>query len=141
MVFENLMALWIAVEKQCPQEVAFKYLDNCLENGPDFKRSPKFRWTPQDIQDVMRFREQGINWDEIGSYYGMKGDSIIHLFYTNTAGKMRIEHKKRASKSEIQEMLKLKEQGWKPRELAEKFNTNIHTVYSRIYKAKKRVGV
>jgi hypothetical protein len=56
MVFENLMALWIAVEKQCPQEVAFK-----------------------DVEDVMKFRKEGINCTEIGSYYGLKGASISYL--------------------------------------------------------------
>ncbi|MEY7998644.1 hypothetical protein AB8U03_00260 [Clostridium sp. Mt-5] len=140
MIFENMVALLIAAEKECPQEVAFKYLDRYLEDGPDFKQVPKFRWTPQDIEDVMRLRQEGISDEEIGSYYGVKADTIVHIFYRGIARSMGIKHKKRAPKSEIQEMLKLKEQGWKSRELAEKFNTNIHTVYSRIYKAKKRVG-
>ncbi|KAA8676170.1 hypothetical protein [Clostridium sp. HV4-5-A1G] len=77
MVFENLMALWIAIEKECPQEVAFKYLDRYLGDGP--KQAPKFRWTPQDVEDVMKFRKEGINCAEIGSYYGLKGASISYL--------------------------------------------------------------
>jgi hypothetical protein len=76
MVFENLMALWIAVEKQCPQEVAFKYLDRYIENGPDFKQMPKFRWTLEDMQDVFRLRHEGVSDEEISSYYGVKKTTL-----------------------------------------------------------------
>jgi hypothetical protein len=89
MVFENLMALWIAVEKQCPQEVAFKYLDRYIENGPDFKQMPKFRWTPQDIQDVLKFRQEGISDLEISSYYGVK-KTTLHSVICRKKREMRV---------------------------------------------------
>jgi hypothetical protein len=76
MVFENLVALWIAVEKQCPPETAFKWLDNYLENGDGFKKKPKFSWTREDVQDVIRLREGGVAWKEIADCYGLKMDPM-----------------------------------------------------------------
>jgi hypothetical protein len=31
------------------------------------------------VEDVMKFRKEGINCTEIGSYYGLKGASISYL--------------------------------------------------------------
>ncbi|AZV56047.1 sigma-70 family RNA polymerase sigma factor [Clostridium sp. AWRP] len=141
MVFENLLVLLIAAKEKCPQEVAFKYLDRYLEHGTNFKRPPVFSWTPEDIQDVMKFKQEGISNEEIGSYYGVKANTIKSLFYKKTTQSPVDEPRRRGTKLEVQEMLKLNKQGWKPRELAEKFDIKIHTVYSRIKKAKQKAEV
>lgn len=140
MVFENLVALLIAAERKCPQEVAFKYVDR-LGHETEFKRAPVFSWTPEDIQDVMKFKQEGISNEEIGSYYGVKANTIENLSYKKITKAPADERRKRGTKIEIQEMLKLNKQGWKPRELAGKFDIKIHTVYSRIKKAKQKAEV
>ncbi|MHC1683447.1 MAG: hypothetical protein AB6733_10905 [Clostridiaceae bacterium] len=81
-VFENLIALHIAIEKQCPQEVAFKYLDNYLNNKPMIHK-PCFKWTNEDIQDVKNLRKLGLGFDEIGSYYGLKVSAINKVYRSN----------------------------------------------------------
>jgi hypothetical protein len=78
MVFENLMALLIAVENQCPQEVAFKMLDRYME-GKKVTKKPSFPWTFNDVQDITRLYAAGVKQGEIGSYYGVKGDNISKL--------------------------------------------------------------
>lgn len=137
MVFENMVALLIAAEKKCPQEVAFKYLDR-LEYGTEFKREPVFSWTPQDIQDVLKFRQEGISDEEIGSYYGVKAGTIVRLFYKKINTSASIKLRKRGTRAEIEKMLELSNQGFSARELSDKFHINIQTVYNRIQKARKK---
>ncbi|RMD04934.1 hypothetical protein D9O40_00875 [Clostridium autoethanogenum] len=140
MVFENMVALLIAAEKKCPQEVAFKYLDR-LGRETEFKRAPVFSWTYEDMQDVLKFRQEGISDEEIASYYGVKASTIVGLFYKKITKTTSIKPRKRGTRAEIQEMLKLSDKGYKPRELANKFHINMRTVYSRIQKSKKKAEV
>lgn len=78
MVFENLMVLWIAIEKNCSQEVAFKYFDKVISSKEGRPRElPYFSWTPEDIQDILIFRKEGLTYKEIGSYYGVSDHSIF----------------------------------------------------------------
>lgn len=89
-VFENLIALHIAIEKECPQEVAFKYLDNYLNNKPMIHK-PCFKWTDEDIQDVRNLRKLGLGLDEIGSYYGLTFSSINKIYKNgNKRNKKRV---------------------------------------------------
>lgn len=46
-VFENLLALLIAVEKKCTQEVAFKYLDQYMQTKNNCKKKLNFKWTDE----------------------------------------------------------------------------------------------
>lgn len=76
MVFENLVALHIAIEKQCPPETAFKYLDNFLE-----RKTSKvyFQWSNEDIADIHKLRSKGVKYKEIASYYGTSERNIISM--------------------------------------------------------------
>lgn len=76
--FENLLALLIAIEKECPPEVAFKYLDKYLESG-DYKKKPRFKWTDKDIEDVIKLKNQGITQKEISSYYGLEESGMCRI--------------------------------------------------------------
>lgn len=77
MVFDNLMALHISIERNCPPEVAFKYIDDPIW----FKRRrrPNFNWTDGDIKDILKFRREGLTWREISSYYNTSPGAIHHL--------------------------------------------------------------
>jgi len=78
LIFENLVILWIAIEKVCPPETAFKYFDKALNSKQGRPRElPYFSWTPEDIQDLLAFREKGLTYKEIGSYYGVSDHSIF----------------------------------------------------------------
>lgn len=74
MYFENLVALYIAVEKQCTQEMAFKYLDRFAEGNLTGK--PVFRWSDGDIKDIKKFRQEGLNCSEIAEIYFTKKQAI-----------------------------------------------------------------
>lgn len=81
MYFENIVALWIAIEKECPQEVAFKYLDRYLEDNPKkIKGNLRFKWTNEDIQDIKKFREQGLTYKEISEIYCVSYHTINSIF-------------------------------------------------------------
>lgn len=80
MVFDNLMALHISIRKQCPPEVAFKCLDKYAALK-EFKM-PRFDWTERDIRDALKFKEEGLTWSEIGSYYGMTASGVCHAVKT-----------------------------------------------------------
>lgn len=74
MYFENLVALYIAVEKQCTQEMAFQYLDKFAEGIIDKK--PRFKYSDEDIQDINKFKQQGLSCEEIAKIYFTTTNSI-----------------------------------------------------------------
>lgn len=77
-VFENLMALYIAVEQQCPPETAFKLLDGLID-GKKYIRKPQFVWTDKDKEDVVKFRTKGLSVIEISKYYGVDPSRISQI--------------------------------------------------------------
>ncbi|WP_155241927.1 hypothetical protein [Clostridium pasteurianum] len=80
------MALHVAIRRNCPPEIAFKYIDNLawLER----KRSPNFDWIEKDVKDVLKFREEGLSWSEIGSYYGTTASGVCHAVITRRKNKV-----------------------------------------------------
>lgn len=78
-VFENLMALYIAIEEECPPEIAFKRLDRFCGQ---IVKNLRFPWTDKDLHDIEIYRSEGITWKEIGNYFGV-AESTIHLVYNN----------------------------------------------------------
>lgn len=78
MVFENLIALHIAIENQCPQETAFKYLDRLLA-GKKVIRKPQFPWTDKDKEDVIKLKAAGVKGNEISRYYGVDPAVITRI--------------------------------------------------------------
>lgn len=79
MVFENLMALYIAIQEECPPEIAFKRLDHyCGQAVKNFR----FPWNYDDVSDIEIFKNKGISWREIGTYYGV-GESTVWSAYYN----------------------------------------------------------
>jgi len=84
MYFENLVALHIAIEKQCPQETAFKYLDRLLDGkSRKHNNKPKFIWTSDDIEDIKRFRKQGLTYKGIAKIYFTTDDTIFQVLRRN----------------------------------------------------------
>lgn len=80
MCFENLVALHIAIEQQCPQETAFKYLDRILNGNPKgYSNKPQFAWTTEDIKDIKRFRKQGLTYKEIADIYFTTDQAIYRV--------------------------------------------------------------
>lgn len=75
MVFENLLALHIAIEKDCPPETAFLWLDRLLD-GKKNPKIPDFPWTIFDIEDIKKLKSQGITYREISTYYGVHPSNI-----------------------------------------------------------------
>lgn len=67
MYFENLVALHIAIEKQCTPEIAFKYLDRFEKNIIEGK--PNFKWSIADFKDINALMQQGLNCGEIAEIY------------------------------------------------------------------------
>ncbi|WP_373899310.1 hypothetical protein ACER0A_002065 [Haloimpatiens sp. FM7315] len=65
--FENLMALYIAIEKQCMQEEAFKYLDKYAEG--ENPKNLSFKWEKEDLEDIQKFRQRGLKCKEIAKIY------------------------------------------------------------------------
>jgi hypothetical protein len=79
MIFENLMALYIAINNQCPPEIAFKRLDRlCGEKIKNFR----FPWTDEDLQDIGVLKMEGLSWREIATYYGV-AESTVCAVYLN----------------------------------------------------------
>lgn len=77
MYFENLVALHIAIEKNVPVEVAFVLLDRIIQN-----KSMKIRytWSNEDREDMLKLKEQGLTWKEIGEIYGIaKRESVLRM--------------------------------------------------------------
>lgn len=77
MIFDNLMALHISIQRSCPPEIAFKYLDNPAWFNR--KKKPTFNWSDGDMQDILKFRQEGLTWREIGSYYNTSPGALFHL--------------------------------------------------------------
>ncbi|WP_052447234.1 hypothetical protein [Clostridium polynesiense] len=89
MYFENLMALWIAVDKKCTPEVAFKWLDRYTGNE-EFQKNPQFRWTVEDAKDVVSLRQQGCTWGEIKEIYGFSSNSAAQNTFNRIASKFNL---------------------------------------------------
>jgi hypothetical protein len=71
--FENLIALYISIERECPPEVAFKWLDRYLgDNKGRHENKPRFPWSKDDVEDIVALRSSGVSWDDIGEMYGAK---------------------------------------------------------------------
>lgn len=84
MCFENLVALYIAIEKQCPQETAFKYLNRLLDGNPKkHNNKPQFIWTSEDIEDIKKFRKQGLTYKEIAKIYFTTDQTIYCVLKRN----------------------------------------------------------
>lgn len=79
MVFENLLALHIAILKECSPELAFEWLDRYQEKKL-IKKAPYYPWTIEDLMDISKYRQQGINWNEIGSYYGVNKQTVFKAY-------------------------------------------------------------
>ncbi|ABQ23621.1 helix-turn-helix domain-containing protein [Clostridium kluyveri] len=132
MVFENFTALLIAAENEWPPETAFRYLDSILENK-NMEKKPIFKWTPKDIQDVLKFKEEGLKHREIASYYGVSTWVISRISYLEGASRKNISGKI------IEEMIKLYKCGWKVKDIAKKYNIHPGTVYKKMENARKKV--
>lgn len=78
MVFENILALHIAIEKQYPQETAFKLLDKYM-NGDKVVRKPNFDWTDNDKEDVVKLSSEGVTGREISKYYSVHPSIICQI--------------------------------------------------------------
>lgn len=78
-MIENLLALWIAIKKNCPPEVAFKYIDKFLDGDTDcLKKELYFKWTNKEVESLIKFREEGLTYKEIAEIYGVGERSIIN---------------------------------------------------------------
>lgn len=75
----NLLALWIAIMKNCTPEVAFKYMDKFLDGDTDcLEKELYFKWTNKEIESLIKFREEGLTYKEIAEIYGVGERSIIN---------------------------------------------------------------
>jgi hypothetical protein len=81
MVFENLVALHLAIDNNCPPETAFQYLDRYIENVK-YANAPRFPWTKEDANDVVKLWEEGTSLGEIATYYGISLSSLSHMMRT-----------------------------------------------------------
>lgn len=69
MYLDNLMALWVAMEEKTTPEVAFKIVD--LRSEGKFNLKPNFDWTPENEEDLVKLRNQGLTIYELGEIYGV----------------------------------------------------------------------
>ncbi|GAB6149850.1 hypothetical protein Z965_02465 [Clostridium novyi A str. BKT29909] len=77
MYLENLVALHIAIEKHYTPEMAFRYLDKVLEG----EANPRIHqiWTNKDLEDIKKFRAQGLSFSKIGELYGTTAQAIFKV--------------------------------------------------------------
>lgn len=87
--FENLLALHAAIEYEKPVETAFKIVEF---RAKDIYDMPKFPWTKEDLEDVIRLYAAGIKAKEIAEMYGVSQNSIWHSMwrYKKKYGEMKL---------------------------------------------------
>ena len=70
----NYCALILAILSECSLETAFDLIECSFPKTPPKKGRAKIN--QDDILDMRKFREEGLYYHEIASYYGMTKDAV-----------------------------------------------------------------
>lgn len=110
-------ALTLCVIKGWSPEAAFTYL------------APKAKPVSPEIEDMIRMRNEGATYKQIGEKYGMSIYSVIRRIKNTT--------KKRDIADETQHMVELRKAGTQLKDIAEIYGLSVCTVHKRLKKAEK----
>lgn len=71
---ENYMALAVSILGNCPPDTAFRR----LENGVSYE---KHKWSWEDVDDIQKYRDQGLKWKDIAEIYDISASALHKNFH------------------------------------------------------------
>lgn len=82
----NYCALILAILSECSLETAFEKIQSCTPG------KVKYELSQDDIQDMRKFREEGIYYHEIARYYGVTKDIVYYKLNPRDPNKKKDKH-------------------------------------------------
>ena len=71
---ENYMALAVAILGNCPPDAAFRRLENGVSHETH-------KWSWEDVDDIQKYREQGLKWKDIAGIYNISTTALHKSFH------------------------------------------------------------